>query len=464
VFSLSADAIDPVKSALLLRNEQSGAVVVFEGCVRNRNQGKFVTSLEYQAYEVLAQKDGEKILSEAREKFNIHQAICLHRFGHLLLGETAVWIGVTASHRDEAYKASRHIIDQIKLRLPIWKKEHYRDETPEWVFCKDHSSHVHFNQSDYYQRQSGLVDQAKLDRSRVLVIGAGGLGCPVLTALAQAGVGRIEIADFDRVSLSNLHRQSFYSPEVVGESKSVIAKNRVAELNPFIQVLSHDSRIDIANVGTFISGRDLILDCTDNLDTKYLIHDACFKHRIPLISASVYRHTGQVRSFDPEGDHGCLRCIQTEAPDDSQIGNCNEAGTLGAVVSAIGAIQANEAIEFLQSHRNSTLVETFFMNFSDLATMKVRNFKNRECACCRGEREIEETEYEVSLNDLIPSEVELVDIRNHPDDYLERLQNQTAKKIVVYCHRGIRSKRLVRDQRELGFSQFYSLRGGACSL
>lgn len=127
-------------------DERSGAFVSFDGRVRNHNEGLEVSSLEYQCYHSMAEKEGNLIIKEAQEKFDVHQVYCVHREGHLKIGETAVWVGVSSSHRKEAFEACQFIIDQVKLRVPIWKKEHYLDKAPEWVAChrcqgEHHASH-----------------------------------------------------------------------------------------------------------------------------------------------------------------------------------------------------------------------------------------------------------------------------------------------------------------------------------
>jgi adenylyltransferase/sulfurtransferase len=449
---------------VFLKENQAGALVTFEGWVRDHNEGKKVSSLEYQVYEALAQKEGEMILEEARHQFNLHKIVCAHRHGHLQLGDIAVWVGAIASHRDDAFRASRYVIDQIKLRLPIWKKEHYEDQRHEWVYCRNHSTHIHFHEDDYYEKQAKLTHQDILRKARVLVVGAGGLGCPVLTSLAAAGVGHLDLADFDTISISNLHRQPLYSPEGVGEKKVTVATNKLSALNPFIRVHGQEIRIGPDNVEGAITGKDLVLDCTDNLETKFLLHDACFKLGIPLISASIYQFEGQVRTFIPGKKYGCLRCTYSQTPDDSKLGNCNDFGVLGSSVGVIGQIQANEALLFLMNGINTTASSTFYFNLKDLSQMKIRNFKKETCACCDGEFEIKEDLLEVDPAELNDSDFHLIDIRGKDDSYLESYRKVIDKKVVLYCYRGVRSKKLVKEQRALGFSHFYSLKGGACSL
>jgi molybdopterin synthase catalytic subunit len=157
MFSISKDTLNRDNLIAQLSNDKAGALVVFEGWVRDHNEGKSVSSLEYQIYHALALKEGERILQEAKEKFNLHNVMTVHREGHLNLGEMAIWIGATSSHRDDAFKATRYVIDEIKHRLPVWKKEHYVSGKKEWVFCRHHHHHVHFEETDYYQKQSWLI-------------------------------------------------------------------------------------------------------------------------------------------------------------------------------------------------------------------------------------------------------------------------------------------------------------------
>lgn len=135
MFRLSSTALDPVALARTLDDLGGGAVVTFDGRVRNHNDGQPVLSLDYEAYPALAEKEGARILAEAREKFAILHAACVHRIGPLQLGETAVWVGVTAAHRDAAFAACRYVIDEVKARVPIWKKEHYASGATEWINC-----------------------------------------------------------------------------------------------------------------------------------------------------------------------------------------------------------------------------------------------------------------------------------------------------------------------------------------
>jgi len=135
-FSFSATAIDCAALQSELRDMRAGGFVSFEGWVRNHNEGQQVTRLEYEAFEVLAIKEAERIMEEAVNKFGVFRAACVHRVGSLEIGDVAVWVGVSSAHRDEAFKACRYIIDEVKHRLPIWKKEHYVSGDSGWVNCE----------------------------------------------------------------------------------------------------------------------------------------------------------------------------------------------------------------------------------------------------------------------------------------------------------------------------------------
>lgn len=452
MFSISDKSLNRDELHQTLSNKAAGAIVVFEGWVRNHNEGKQVSSLEYQVYKELALKEGERILEEAKIKFNLHAVMSVHREGHLALGDIAIWIGATASHRDDAFKATRYVIDEIKHRLPVWKKEHYLNEKPEWVMCRHQHHHVNFKESDYYQKQAKLVDQYVLKNSKVLVIGAGGLGCPVLVNLATAGVGHLTIVDHDQISISNIHRQFLFSPHMVGEKKAIIARNRLAEMNPFIEIKA----ITESFMEEHIEHHDLVIDCTDNMQTKFFIHDVCFKQKVPLISAGIYKHDGQVRTFIPE--KGCLRCFVTQTPDDSLLGNCNDFGVLGATTSVIGSLQASEAIEFLSRGTNASFESTLYLNLKSLNLLKVKNTSKVDCPVCQGIVRIEHQDLEVS--DL--SAGTLIDIRHMTDE--EVLSLQSIGKTILYCHRGNRSMKMVRSLREQGIKDVFSLKGGAEKL
>ncbi len=141
-FRISADPLDPAALKPLLGDAHAGACVTFEGWVRNHNEGQSVQSLEYESFAALAEKEGARILAEAREKFPIDRAVCIHRTGHLHIGDLAVWTGVSAAHREAAFAACRYLIDETKARVPIWKKEHYTTGATQWINCATRGDHA----------------------------------------------------------------------------------------------------------------------------------------------------------------------------------------------------------------------------------------------------------------------------------------------------------------------------------
>jgi molybdopterin synthase catalytic subunit len=141
VFALVSEAIDPDTCRTQCADAHAGALAVFEGWVRDHNEGRAVLSLEYEGYAALANSEGNKILLEAREKFTLCKAVCLHRVGHLQIGDRAVWVGASSAHRQAAFDACQYIIDEVKARVPIWKKEHYADGDAEWVDCAECARH-----------------------------------------------------------------------------------------------------------------------------------------------------------------------------------------------------------------------------------------------------------------------------------------------------------------------------------
>lgn len=188
-----------------------------------------------------------------------------------------------------------------------------------------------------------------LRQASVLVIGAGGLGCPALQYLAAAGLGRIGIADFDRVELSNLHRQILYTEEDLGQWKAEIAAKRVKTLNPALEVEVFLEKIGTENALSILSRFDLVLDGSDNFPTRYLVNDACVLLNKPLVYGSVFRFEGQLSVFNwpVDGLKTNYRDLFPEAPKPGEVADCNEAGVIGVLPGIIGTMQANEAIKLI---------------------------------------------------------------------------------------------------------------------
>ena len=207
-----------------------------------------------------------------------------------------------------------------------------------------------------YKRHLVLHDiggqgQAKLKAARVLVVGAGGLGSPVLLYLAAAGVGTLGIIDDDRVSLDNLQRQVVHTTEAVGRPKVESARETIRRLNPHVAVETFDARLDAANAADILSRFDIVADGSDNFATRYLVSDACYFARRPLVHAAVGPFDGYLTTLKPfatapDGTpYPSYRCIFPEAPPPGTVPNCSEVGVLGAVVGVIGTLQATEVVK-----------------------------------------------------------------------------------------------------------------------
>ncbi|MES2132968.1 MAG: HesA/MoeB/ThiF family protein [Bacteroidota bacterium] len=192
----------------------------------------------------------------------------------------------------------------------------------------------------------GYAGQEKINKAKVLVIGAGGLGCPVLQYLSACGVGTIGIVDFDKIEIHNLHRQILYGIEDVGKQKVIVAKEKLTHAYPHIQIHSFNELLSEQNAETIISQFDLVVDGTDNFHTRYLVNDACVKTNKPLVYGSILNFEGQLSVFNVEGSKH-LRDIFPDPPDAEDVPNCDENGVLGALPATIGSMMALETLKLI---------------------------------------------------------------------------------------------------------------------
>ena len=550
-FRFSRTPIDVESLRAELADPACGGYTSFEGLVRNHNEGMSVRHLEYEAFEPLAIKEGERIIAEAIERFGIEHAACVHRIGDLAIGEMAVWVGAAARHRDEAFRACRYIIDEVKHRVPIWKKEHYENGDSGWVNCErcavpsveaaasaeqghghthehghshghghgphtpDHTAGRHgralgpasTNRRDSasahngvqtapapdYSRQMALKEvgargQGKLRASRVLVVGCGGLGVPVISYLAGAGIGRLGLVDGDRLEASNLHRQTLYALADVGQLKAQLAAARVTALNPDVDVQVYPVRLDPTNAADLVGQYELVIDCTDNFSTKFLLNDVCVQKRVPVIFSSVYQYEGQLQVVRPDRDGACLRCVWPEATRDGIVGNCAAAGVLGPVPGTFGSLQAFEALKLLLDLPGQLREELLVL---DLLTLSIAKVRTRRAASCpeharptQAPRQ-DTTHLEVdfqSLDDAHAAGYHVIDIREPreiaasptPTDHArqvpmaELLHGTPAfkpeGKTLLVCASGRRSLAAAQELRAKGLKDIYSLRGGLAKL
>jgi molybdopterin/thiamine biosynthesis adenylyltransferase len=242
------------------------------------------------------------------------------------------------------------------------------------------------DQIDRYARhivlkEVGGAGQQKLLRSKVLCIGAGGLGSPLIMYLAAAGVGTIGIVDDDEVSLSNLQRQVLHRTGDIGRSKTDSATSAVADINPDVSVLAHNARITADNAANLVADYDLVCDGSDNFLTRFAVHEACFNARKPLVSAAVLRFDGQLSTWRGyEDGMPCYRCMNREIPPEEQT--CAADGVLGAIVGVMGTLQATEAVKELLGVGESMAGRLLIYDglSTNFRTLKVR--PDPECPQC----------------------------------------------------------------------------------
>lgn len=237
-----------------------------------------------------------------------------------------------------------------------------------------------------YSRQIMLPDvdiagqEAWLTAS-VLIIGVGGLGSPVAMYMAAAGVGRLVLVDDDDVELTNLQRQIIHRTETIGQPKVTSAKNALAALNPEVQVDVINGRLSGIDLEKQVAEVDLVVDCSDNFDTRFALNDACVKSKTPLVSGAAIRLEGQVAVFDPRReDAPCYRCLYREAGEDSLT--CSESGVLAPLVGIIGSVQAMEALKVLADIGEPLVGKLLLLDgrHMDWRTLKLR--RDPECPCC----------------------------------------------------------------------------------
>jgi molybdopterin/thiamine biosynthesis adenylyltransferase/rhodanese-related sulfurtransferase len=230
----------------------------------------------------------------------------------------------------------------------------------------------------------GMDGQKRLKNAKVLVIGAGGLGSPALLYLAAAGVGTIGLVEFDEVDESNLQRQIIHGQSDVGRSKAQSAKDSVAEVNPLVNVVLYEERLDNDNVLEIFEGYDLIVDGTDNFATRYLVNDAAYFLRIPYVWGSIYRFDGQASVFAPSlgDDLPCYRCLYPEPPPPGMVPSCAEGGVLGVLCASIGAIQVNEAIKLLTGIGEPIAGKLMIYDALEMEYRKLKVRKDPNCALC----------------------------------------------------------------------------------
>ena len=226
-----------------------------------------------------------------------------------------------------------------------------------------------------------MAGQQRLMNAKVLCVGAGGLGSPALMYLAAAGVGTIGIVEFDTVDESNLQRQIIHGQSDIGKSKAQSAKAKISEINPNVNVITHEVRLDNSNVKEIFSQYDIIVDGTDNFATRYLVNDACVLLKKPYVWGSIYRFDGQASVFWAE--YGpCYRCLYPEPPPPGMVPSCAEGGVLGVLCATIGSIQTTEAIKVITGVGEPLIGSLMIYDALEMSFKKIKVRKDPKCPLC----------------------------------------------------------------------------------
>ncbi|RZJ64274.1 MAG: hypothetical protein EOO50_16255 [Flavobacterium sp.] len=350
----------------------------------------------------------------------------------------------------------------------------------------------------YSLKSFGLEAQRELDKASVLVIGAGGLGCPVLQYLVAAGVGKIGIVDGDKVALSNLQRQVLFETLDVGKPKASTSAEKLRKLNPEIKIESFDENITVSNAFDLLSDYEIAIDCTDNFASRYLINDVCVLLKKPLVFGAIFQFEGQVVVFNSNETAANYRDLFPIPPDASEVLDCNEAGVLGVLPGTIGTLQAVETIKLICSldglltnkllTMNLLTYESFVIEISpDESNQKSRpknrsDFENMnyDWFCGSGLPNLIELEPSEFLEKTSESDTLIIDVRepsetpkaefantNIPLSRLSQNISEIAEtEIVLFCQSGKRSLKAAKIlQQNFGATKKIShLKGGMIAL
>ena len=227
----------------------------------------------------------------------------------------------------------------------------------------------------------GILGQKLISKAKILVVGAGGLGCPIAEYLSRAGIGTLGIVDFDKVQLSNIHRQSMYNTKDIGKFKVDVVQKKIKLINPLVKIKKIRKKINEKNIKNIVSKFDIIVDGSDNFKTKFLLNKYSIKFKKFYISGAISKFDGHIFTFNFKNkNEPCLRCFyQTEPSDD--ILNCETEGILGPVAAVVANIQTNEVIKKILNIGNNLKNHILIVNLKNLNFRKVKFYKKRNCIC-----------------------------------------------------------------------------------
>lgn len=231
-------------------------------------------------------------------------------------------------------------------------------------------------------KEVGGVGQEKLLKAKVLLVGAGGLGSPLLLYLAAAGIGTIGIIDDDTVDLSNLQRQIAHTTDRIGMAKVQSAGRAATAINPDVKIVEYKARLSPGNIGELLKDYDLVADGSDNFPTRFLVNDACYFAKKTLVSAAVLRFDGQLATFKPHAGGPCYRCLYPEAPPPGEVPSCDQAGILGAVAGVMGTLQGTEVLKEILGIGDSMAGRLLIYDALSAAFRTVKVKPDPECSLC----------------------------------------------------------------------------------
>ena len=333
----------------------------------------------------------------------------------------------------------------------------------------------------------GSAGQQKLAHAKVLVVGAGGLGCPILQYLATSGIGTLGIIDHDTVSLSNLHRQILYTANDIGKNKALVAQKKLLELNPEIQVQAFSEALTIDNATDIVSNFDVIVDGTDNFVSRYLISDTCIKLDKPLVFGALYKFEGQVSVFNYQKGPS-YRCLFPNPPAIGEVPNCNDIGILGVLPGIVGMLQANEVLKIILGIGEVLSGKLMIINTLNYQQRILQFKRNHEIIESIKKKKLEAVATDdciftnrVSLNEIehIPN-ARWVDVRevgekpeilengiiSMPLSQFESINTRRDddRPTIFFCQSGVRSQKACQLANDKGWTQTYSLIEGANEL